>query len=295
MKKTIAGFVLPAMLIPLLLVTASHASTAGVAGLETPGFPKIKGWKLEVSDKVYTPDNLWDLINGAAESYLSYDFIDLHLADYSGKGGTVIHAEAYRHSSVENAFGIYSTERSPGYKFVQAGTQGYLEEGVLNFLTGEYYIKLYSTGSGKKVQDALMKISVEIADNLGSESGWPELLGIFPPEGKIPHADHYVRENFIGFNFLHSAYTAEYEGGYKLFIIKGKGREDILEMAKAYLAFTKQSIDPAATSSFTISDRYNGDIPVVLEGPFMVGILEGKDKPVAKKNLETLVKNLPVE
>jgi hypothetical protein len=32
-------------------------------------FPEVKSWKRLFVDEVYTPDNLWDHINGAAEGY----------------------------------------------------------------------------------------------------------------------------------------------------------------------------------------------------------------------------------
>ncbi|MFC2098103.1 DUF6599 family protein [Bacteroidota bacterium] len=255
-------------------------------------FPKIKGWKLEVSSTVYTPGNLWDLINGAAESYLSYDFVDLHLGEYINKAGTLIHAEIYRHSSTENAFGIYSSERSPEYNFLPVGIQGYLEEGVLNYFTGQFYIKLYSTGSGEEVQESLKLIARSISDHMGQMNKWPGLLEKFPEEGRLENHNHYTRENFIGFNFLHSAFTAEYEAGYKLFVIQGKDKAEILEMVQAYLKFTKQDIDPEEESSFTIKDRYNGEIPVVLFGNYMAGAINGADSDEAMKKLENLVENL---
>lgn len=263
-----------------------------IASGDEVSFPKLKGWRLDVSSKVYTPDNLWDLINGAAESYVSYDFVDLHLADYKNKAGTTIHAELYRHSSTENAFGIYSSERSAEYSFIPVGIQGYLDEGVLNFFTGQFYVKLYSTDSGEDVQESLKLIAEALSGHIGHNNEWPGLLAAFPPEGKLENMDHYTRENFIGFNFLHSAFTAEYEGGYKLFIISGKDRNEMLDMVRAYLKFTKQDIDPEQESSFTITDKYNGDIPVVLIGTYMAGIIEGADSEEAKKKLNQLVENL---
>ncbi len=115
------------------------SSTCQAAEKDAVSFPDVKNWNLTVLPDVYTPGNLWDLINGAAESYLSYDFVDLHLGDYEHASGTVIHAEVYRHSTPVNAYGIYTAERSPEYKFVEIGAQGYLEEGVLNFLAGQFY------------------------------------------------------------------------------------------------------------------------------------------------------------
>lgn len=251
-------------------------------------FPEVKDWNLTVIPDVYTPGNLWDLINGAAESYLSYDFVDLHLGDYKHASGTVIHAEVYRHSTPVNAYGIYTAERSPEYQFVEVGTQGYLEEGVLNFLTGQYYVKLYSTDSGDGIQKALQKIGQKISGHLDQVNSLPELLKLFPSEGQLPYSDQYIRENFIGFEFLHSAFIVGYEGGFKLFVIQGQDADEILAMAKQYLAFTKQDIDPTSEKSLTFMDPYNGDIPSIIQGSYLVGIIDGSDNQNARTLLEEL-------
>ena len=47
---------------------------------------------------VYTADNLWEVINGAAELYLAYDFQDLHQAIYSADNEREVRVELYRHS-----------------------------------------------------------------------------------------------------------------------------------------------------------------------------------------------------
>lgn len=273
-----------------LAVLAS--STCQAAEKDAVSFPEVNEWNLTVIPDVYTPGNLWDLIDGAAESYLSYDFVDLHLGDYEHASGTVIHAEVYRHSSPVNAYGIYTAERSPEYRFVEIGAQGYLEEGVLNFLAGKYYVKLYSTDSGTEVQEALQKIGQKISGHLDQENRMPELLKLFPSSGQLPYSDQYIRENFIGFDFLHSAFTVGYEGGFKLFVIQGKDAEEIQDMAKQYLAFTKQDINTESKSSLTFKDPYNGDIPAIITGSYMVGIIDGSDNENARTLLEELAEAL---
>ena len=37
----------------------------------------IDGWKKKTEDKFYTPENLYDYINGGAELYISYGFIEV--------------------------------------------------------------------------------------------------------------------------------------------------------------------------------------------------------------------------
>ena len=187
---------------------------------------------------------------------------------------------------------VYTAERSPEYQFVEIGAQGYLEEGVLNFLDGQFYVKLYSTDAGDEVQEALQKIGQKISGHLDQKGGIPEMISVFPSASQLPYSDQYIRENFIGFEFLHSAFTAEYEGGFKLFVIQGKDTAEILDMAKQYLAFTKQDIDPASISELTFKDPYNGDIPAIIAGSYLAGIIDGSDSEVARTLLGELVEAL---
>ncbi|MCK7531147.1 MAG: hypothetical protein MZV63_08950 [Marinilabiliales bacterium] len=115
------------------------ASSIALTGQQL--FPDLKGYKTVSDYPVYTPDDLWDYINGAADAYLALGFIDLNITEYV-KGRTVIKAEIYRFGDDAEAFGIYSMERSPGYDFIQVGVQGYNEEGIVHFYKDRYYIKI---------------------------------------------------------------------------------------------------------------------------------------------------------
>ena len=83
-------------------------------------FPDLAGYKIETNYPVFAPENLWDFINGAADTYLAYGFIDLHVAEYK-KGKNVIKLEIYHHSNSTMTFGIYSSERSSSFSFVDLG------------------------------------------------------------------------------------------------------------------------------------------------------------------------------
>lgn len=239
---------------------------------EELAFPEVRGWELDVAEAVYTPDNLWDLINGGAESYLAYDFIDLHLADYVSQSGLTVHVELYRHTSLNNAFGIYSIERSPEYNFLEIGGQAYMDEGILNAYSGPFYLKIYTTDEDPALQEAMQTIAKAIVKELKYGRIKPGLLGIFPDTGKLPNSEEYIAHNFLGLEFLHFAFRAYYEEGYSLFVIEGKDPGEALKMASAYLEFTRQDIDPASNQSFVIEDRYNGDIPVFISDEYLIGI-----------------------
>ena len=252
-------------------------------------FPEIKGWKLIPNERVYIPSNLWDLINGAADSYLSYDFIDLHLADYKNNAGINVRVELYRHSSFDNAFGIYTTERSPDYHFIDIGSQGYLEEGALNFLCGYYYIKVTTSSQGDNAQKSLIRIAENIQQHLAQDFNWPAIFQIFP-SGMIQYSEHYIAENFLGFEFLHSAFTVDYNQDgedFQVFIIKTNNPEEVQEMLRRYLKFTKQDIE-VKDGSFLIKDPYNGDINAILKGNTLAGIIDCSDEKIVNEYIEMI-------
>ena len=63
-------------------------------------------------------------------------------------------------------------------------------------------------------------------------------------------------------------------------------------MAKQYLVFTKQEIDPAIVSELTFKDPYNGDIPAILLGSYLAGIIDGSENENAKTLLKELARTL---
>jgi hypothetical protein len=275
------------VLILVLWISSAFAypSNPGGTGL----FPEIKGWKLTLNERVYMPSDLWDMIDGAADTYLSYNFLDLHLADYNNDSGINVRVELYRHSTFDNTFGIYTTERSPDYHFINIGSQGYLEEGALNFLCGYYYIKVTTGNQGDDAKNSLVEIAGCVGKYLNQENNWPDIFQIFPPE-PMPYSEHYIAENFLGFEFLHSAFIADYNRDgeeFQVFIIRRDKPEEVREMLEKYLKFAKQD-DEVSDGLFKIHDPYNGDIDVILKGNTLAGIVSCEDESILQEYLGLL-------
>ena len=77
------------------LLTMAFVAFA-VTGLKSQQlFPELKSYRIIDDYPVYTPDDLWNYINGAADAYLMLGFIDLNIREYV-KGKNSIKAEIYR-------------------------------------------------------------------------------------------------------------------------------------------------------------------------------------------------------
>ncbi len=225
-------------------------------------FPVLEGYKKVMKYPVYTPDNLWDHINGAADGYVALGFVDLNVVEYK-KGKNIIKLEIYRHSDHTMAFGIYASERSPSYRFLNLGAQGYITGGVINFFTGNFYIKIRTHSNKEKVIHAAESLAVKVAAMLGGDNEMPALLYQFPEEGKKQNEETYINESVLGHQFLNKAFKASYSVGsdeFDVFLLKFRSQAEALEAAKKYLSSADLEPIPPDNGKFVFTDGYNGTI-----------------------------------
>ena len=265
----------------ILLLAVGFISIASQA--QDIVFPQLNGYKIKSDYPVYLPDNLWDFINGAADNYLANGFVDLHVAEYK-KGKAVIKAEIYRHSSNTLAFGIYSSERSPSFRFTDLGAQGYIADGSINFFKGNYYIKIRTYSLKEKVLQAEETLANRIAGMLTGEEAMPEMLSLFPAEGKKANEETFINESVLGHSFLNKAFKAAYRIGndeFSVFISDAASPEAAKKSAETYIASTGISSVETADSKFMLMDGYNGTIFVAWKDKRIV-IISGLAKDQAE-------------
>lgn len=158
----------------------------------------------------YKPDSLFQYIDGGADVYLLYDFqVLLHQNFKSGSADVT--ADVYDMGEREDAYGIYAAERSPKYKFLPIGVEGYRSKGILNFVQDHYYVKLQATGTNA---DALLDpLARTVSQRIGGARTRPALLQKLPREHKVEHSDQYIRKDPMGHAFLAPAYMVTYAWG----------------------------------------------------------------------------------
>lgn len=237
--------------------------------------PEISGWKKSDRVSVFSPETLYDYINGAAESYLSYDFQELTVGEYSHKNGSSVITEIYRHKTPHHSFGIYSQEKPSEGKFLDIGAQGYLEGTILNFLDGDYYVKINCYDAGDKTEEILDHFGKIFSKNLGGQGRLPKILRCFPDKGKVVNSERFIARDFLGYGFLHSAFTADYElndKSFKLFIIAGAKAKECGDMVKQYLEKVKSPGIEVKEGKYILEDPYHGEISLSWQGKYIWGV-----------------------
>ena len=251
-------------------------------------FPEIDGWTKSSEIQTYEADNLWDYINGAAESYHAYDFEVLQVCDYKQSEEVYVTVEIYKHSTPENAFGIYSAERPQSSTFLETGAEGYYEPGILNFIKGENYIKMRSAGEPIEKEDMVL-IATSVAKKLDGPEELPKELMLFPEQGKTPHTTLFVGENFIGYSSLHDAYIADYkheDKEFRVFVIARKSENALDELLKDYISRRTDLEKLPSNELVKLEDPYNGTIYMLKKGNYALGTINLVDQKTAENVLE---------
>jgi hypothetical protein len=280
-----------------LVSLAIGTAPAGAAPVITPTdttivFAPIPGYSISPEATVYDSGNLWMFIDGAAELFLTYGFEDLHVAYYRLADGAEIRAEVYRHDTPENAFGMYSQERSPDGSFIDIGVQGYSEEGMMNFLAGRYYVKVSTGNSGSAAEQAMLTVARNLSKTLAQPSTWPAALAMLPTRGRIPNSEQLISRDFLGYGFLHGAYVASYneKSKFEVFVIPTSSRTEVEAMLASFAKANKLQVPD--TNPCTIPDVNQGEVALVIRGNILGGVVHCKDASVRLHFLEILQTSL---
>jgi hypothetical protein len=157
----------------------------------------------------FSSSDLYRYIDGGAEAFLAYDMAAMvHCRHRTGGVETIV--DIYDMKDPLNAFGVYSSERSPEQRFLAIGAEANATGPSLNFFQGPYYVKLSVFGEatgGKAVVESLAKT---IEQRIGGGKSMPAGLSLLPREGLTPHSEKYVKRAPLGHQFLGPAYMGSY-------------------------------------------------------------------------------------
>jgi hypothetical protein len=181
---------------------SGHPQFAKLLADPLPGHPKP-----QAEPSFYKTDTLYQYIDGGADVYLLYDFQLLLHQDFKA-GAADMTADVYDMGKPEDAFGIYSAERSPKYNYIPVGAEGYRSKGVLNFFQDRYYVKL--SGSGASIDVQLDQLARTLSTRIGGSRTAPPLLLKLPQLHRVKHSEQYVRKDPLGHAFLAPAFIVAY-------------------------------------------------------------------------------------
>ena len=252
----------------------------------------------------YDEENLFEYINGEAETYFAYDFLLLATREYTSAKDTSkrLVVDIYDMRLPTNAFGVYSVGRTPDAEFVNLSQEGYVIEDMVLFWKGRYFVKIAPYRPFPKAKDAGLKLAKALSVRIPKAKEDIRLLRYLPPQGLVVKSETYYLRDLLGYRFLKNGVTAQYiVEGERLTIFLCE-YADLKEARAAASAFKKEIEESEALrrtvaglgeETFAGKAKYLGPVVIFRRGRFVGGAKLGKFKGSPRSVLAALSSRLP--
>lgn len=194
-------------LLPALSVWVLTASCAG----EPAGFPEVEGWAQAGEVRIYTAENLWEYIDGAAMLFVEYGVRTCMTADMSA-GGLSVTVDLYEMASPLAAVGVFKREYAGGAVDLPDVTMAAVSPPYQALaVKGSTYAKV-NAYEGRLTEAEGRRLLEGLASSLPGEAILPREFSLLPEEGKIDGSEGYQPGSFLSLAELSDCLYAEYEG-----------------------------------------------------------------------------------
>ena len=230
--------------------------------------------------RTFVGDSLWAYIDGGADVYYGYNFVDVATTDYQ-KGQVSFVADIYHFDSPLNAYGLYSITRSADSKLIPLGMEGCVSPGQLQFAKGSYLIRLTGFDDSDASAKALADAAGELAKSIPGTDKAPQEFSLFPEANKIMPSDKYFALSFLQERFLSKVFARSYQidgDTVTLFYSIDEPGQKILQWSKLAEADKSLSHLPAdipydEDKGFITTHKVYGPVMVGMKLGYMAGMV----------------------
>lgn len=165
------------------MIKAESNNTGNLVGLTESLPAQLQGWQKSAKGEVYTKANLFEYINGGAELYISYDFINLAARTYKKQGDDEvpeIKIDIFDMSSAANAFGVFAHSKEKVDRFIAPDVESEYAAGLLTFWKGRYYVSILAYPETEEKKKLVQTLGRAIATQIKEKSVKPALIDKLP-------------------------------------------------------------------------------------------------------------------
>jgi hypothetical protein len=191
-----------------------------------------QGWIVAKSgDKhleTFNADNLFEKIDGRAESFIQYNVKGMAYTYYHPEGDEGSEAQLYIFEMADplKAFGKFGSEKPDGAAAIPVGTEGYISAGSTFFFLGKYYTQIVTTKDDAKLAAFSLDIAKKVAASIKAAGGGKnadaaagkaqasleDLFSLLPAVSNRS-TPKYVTQDVFGYSFLTDVFLADYKEG----------------------------------------------------------------------------------
>jgi len=281
----------------LLFMAATCANTKAESSMGdffSTALPNVQ-WQLEGKPYRYIPQNLYEYINGAAEFFIAFGFVELAGANYApvagGQGSVTI--DIYDMGSKLNAFGVFQSRRDRQASSLNLGAASTVSDDYVAFHKDRFYVEIQALIISTQAKNVIATMASNIAEHLPGDNTLPQELSYFPEEGRIVGSERYIRGGVLGHAFLEQGLVCDYQTEGKeatAFIVMLPSDQAAIKAIEHHRSFLEKSgekplpLDGLGAHAFTSEEPYHQKIVETQLGPFVIGVY-GLDSAEAGRTL----------
>ncbi len=264
----------------------------------------IPNWNLKDSIETYKDVDLFMYINGGADLYLEYGFVEVATGRYLNYFSNNILVDIYKMSSIDAAYGIFTLSSTSKGKPMDLGDQSLLYDYYLDLWKGTYFMRFTANKKDNGMIDTLLLFAKTIDPKITINGKKPQLTKAFHLPGieisNVKYITGIIGLNNV-FNFGHGSIAAFSEGLYgkwedKLLFVFSysdeRNRREWFASAKGKMQMSRKfSNYTAIDDGFTVNDKSGNFLSFKPYKRFIL-IVKGYGWDNAKPVFEQIQQNL---
>ena len=268
----------------LMLAVASAAPAAEVADCHL-----VAGWEQQGSARRFTADNLFEYLDGNAEGYLLYGFVQMQGVTCQSDGESIL-IDVFEMTDADSAYGVFTANLDPHLPIEKAGMGGQIMPRRALFCKGKYYVELAANSEGDRTA-ALRAFVREAEKRIPGRSLPPAALSWFPTE-KLASV-RLIPESVLGLRLLKRGFVAHYELGQAFVVIESSPDSAAAVLSKLRQRFGEAAPAQVADEAFQADDQYLGGMCMFRKGRYIGGFANMPDPKDATTQSALLAERIP--
>jgi hypothetical protein len=178
-----------------------------------PESASLENWHMAEGPASYSPDTLWEFLDGGAPRYLDYGFVRMVRVRYqlSDDPLSSVSLEVYEMASELGAFGIYSSIRPLDLSVRAWGAEGYRSGNAAAAWKGTVFVHASADDERPELIEAMEAFVSRACALVVAEVSRPSVLDPLPPEHLVPRSERFVASDLFGHAALPGGVLATYE------------------------------------------------------------------------------------
>lgn len=154
---------------------------------------EVMGFKLDEPPQTFKGEELFIMIDGGADIYHEYGFVQVIGASYIGLSGPPLKLEIYEMKNADAAYGIFTFKISDKGKHLAIGQEAVFEDYYLNFWKGNLLVTIIGSDSDEKTRQSIIAMAKAVDSRIGQTGNRPKLADLMLREPvKFSHPK-YIR------------------------------------------------------------------------------------------------------